>query len=144
LVAFGRIRDPGVGVGHRLWGSIAPFGRRLLPVASLPRALAFGMVWGWMPCGFVYSVLLIAMLQLDAVRGAMVMAAFGLGTAPALLIAAFSAHRLTRFAALPATRQVAGSILLLSAIVTLAGPWVAHSITDVHGSLASFHEGHRH
>ena len=59
------------------------------------------MVWGWMPCGFVYSVLLIATLQLDAARGALIMAAFGLGTAPALLIAAFGAQRLrgVRFAA---------------------------------------------
>ena len=33
---------------------------------SLPRAFAFGMVWGWMPCGFVYTVLLIATLQQSA------------------------------------------------------------------------------
>jgi sulfite exporter TauE/SafE len=144
LVAFGRIRDPGFGVGHRLWTKIAPLGRKLLPVTSVPRALAFGMVWGWMPCGFVYSVLLIAMLQLDPIRGAMVMAAFGLGTAPALLITAFGAQRLTRLASLPATRHVAGSVLLLSAMLTLAGPWVMHSTSDAHSSMASHQEGHSH
>ena len=85
LVASGRLRDPGFGIGRRLWPRLAPLGRRLLPVANLPRAFAFGMVWGWMPCGFVYTVLLIAALQLDAWHAAATMALFGLGTAPALL-----------------------------------------------------------
>lgn len=128
LVAFGRLRDPGSGIGRKLWQRLAPLGRRLLPVNTLPRAFAFGMVWGWMPCGFVYSVLLVATLQLDAVRGAMTMAAFGLGTAPALLITALGAQRFKGFAALPAARHVAGFVLLISAVLTLAGPWVEHSV----------------
>jgi hypothetical protein len=101
----------------------------------LPRAFAFGMVWGWMPCGFVYTVLLIATLQLDATRGAMTMAAFGLGTAPALLVTAFSAQRLAGFAAQPATRHVAGSVLLISAMLTLAGPWMVHMLPGLNGWL---------
>ena len=135
LVAFGRVRDPGYGIGRRLWPRLAPLGRRLLPVASLPRAFAFGMVWGWMPCGFVYTVLLIATLQLDAIRGAMTMAAFGLGTAPALLVTAFGAQRLAGFAALPATRHVAGSVLLISSMLTLAGPWLVHLLPGLNGWL---------
>jgi sulfite exporter TauE/SafE len=132
LVAFGRLRDPGTGIGRKLWQRLAPLGRRLVPVNTLARAFTFGMVWGWMPCGFVYSVLLVATLQLDAVRGAMTMAAFGLGTAPALLITALGAQRLKSFAALPATRHIAGSLLLLSAVLTLVGPWVAHSVPGLH------------
>jgi len=135
LVAFGRLRDPGTGIGRKLWQRLAPLGRRLLPVNTLPRAFTFGMIWGWMPCGFVYSVLLVATLQLDAVRGAMTMAAFGLGTAPALLITAFGAQRFKGFAALPAARHVAGFVLLLSAVVTFAGPWVEHSVPGLHAWL---------
>ncbi len=125
LVAFGRLRDPGSGVGRRLWGKIAPLGRRLLPVTSAPRAFAFGAVWGWMPCGFVYIVLLIAALQLDAVRAAATMAAFGIGTAPAMLATAFGAQRFAGIAARPGGRRVAGGILLASAALTLAGPWLS-------------------
>lgn len=135
FVAFGRVRDPGYRLGLRLWPRLAPLGRRLLPVANLPRAFAFGMVWGWMPCGFVYTVLLIATLQLDAMRGAMTMAAFGLGTAPALLITAFSAQRMVSFAARPGTRHVAGSVLLISALLTLAGPWLVHMLPGLNGWL---------
>ena len=135
LAAFGRIRDPGSGIGRKLWQRLAPLGRRLLPVNTLPRAFAFGMVWGWMPCSFVYSVLIVAALQLDAVRGAMTMAAFGLGTAPALMIAAFGAQKFKGFAALPAPRHVAGSVLLLSAVLTFVGPWVEHSLPGLHAWL---------
>ena len=135
LVAFGFLRDPGAGVGRRLWPRLAPIGRRLLPVKTLPRGFAFGMVWGWMPCGFVYSVLLIATLQLDAARGALTMAAFGLGTAPALLLAASGAQRLHGFASRPTARRVAGSVLLLSALLTFAGPWMEHSMPGVHAWL---------
>jgi sulfite exporter TauE/SafE len=135
LVAFGRLRDPGSSIGRKLWQRLAPLGRRLLPVNTLPRAFAFGMVWGWMPCGFVYSVLLVATLQLDAVRGAMTMAAFGMGTSPALLLTALGAQRFQALVALPATRHVAGSVLLLSAVLTLAGPWVEHSLHGLHAWL---------
>ena len=135
LVAFGFLRDPGTGIGRRLWPRLAPLGRRLLPVKTLPRGFAFGMVWGWMPCGFVYSVLLIATLQLYAVQGALVMAAFGLGTAPALFIAALGAQRLRGLASRPAARHVAGSVLLLSALLTFAGPWMEQLLPGVHAWL---------
>ncbi len=127
LVAFGRLRDPGFGIGQRVWRRIAPLGRRLLPIRSLPRALAFGMVWGWMPCGFVYTVLVIAALQGGALQGAATMAAFGLGTLPSMLLAALGGQRLAGFGARPATRRIAGSALLASAALTLAGPWLPHS-----------------
>jgi sulfite exporter TauE/SafE len=136
LVAFGGIRDPGAGlIGKRLWPKLAPLGRRLLPVNSLPRGFAFGMIWGWMPCGFVYSVLLIATLQLDAANGALIMFAFGLGTAPALFIAALGAERLRVFSARPGARYVAGSVLLLSALLTFAGPWIEQILPGAHAWL---------
>ena len=139
FVAFGRIRDPSLSAGRRLWEKLAPLGRRLLPVASVPRALAFGMIWGWMPCGFVYSVLLIATLQSDALQGAMIMAAFGLGTMPALLVTAFGAHRISRWTASPAARYVAASALVLSAILTLIGPWIGHAMFGPHDVTSGVH-----
>jgi sulfite exporter TauE/SafE len=124
LVAFGRVREIGFGSGRRLWSHIAPLGRRLLPVTTLPRSFAFGMVWGFMPCGFVYTVLLIATVQLDAARSAMTMAAFGAGTLPAMLLVAFGAQRFAGFSARPSARRVAGAALLASAALTLVAPWL--------------------
>ncbi len=124
LVAFGVLRDPGFGPGQRAWKRLTPLTRRLLPVTSLPRALAFGMIWGWMPCGFVYTVLLIATAQFDAIGSALTMALFGLGTIPAMLATALGAERVALFTARPGVRWLAGTLLLLSAILTFAGPWL--------------------
>jgi sulfite exporter TauE/SafE len=136
LVAFGTLRDPGAGVGRALWSRLAPLGRRLLPVTNLPRALAFGSIWGWMPCGFIYTVLLIATITLDPLRGAATMAAFGLGTTPALVAGALGAQRFGRIGRNGAARKIAGGVLLASALLTLAGPWlVATHAPWLHGLL---------
>ena len=124
LVAFGALRDPGSRVGQLLWRRIAPLGRRLLPVTSAARALGFGMVWGWMPCGFVYTVMLIAALEQDGLRSAATMLAFGIGTAPAMIAVAFGAQRGARFASGTAGRRVAGAVLIGSAALTLFAPQI--------------------
>jgi uncharacterized protein len=135
LVAFGYVGNSGPRFGHALWRQLAPLGRRFLPINSLPRACAFGMLWGWMPCGFVYSVLLVATLQQSAVRGAITMAAFGLGTLPGLFLTALASRRLVALTATRAARRVAGSVLVVSAIATLLGPWFADSLPGIHGWL---------
>lgn len=135
LVAFGRVRDFGFGIGRLIWSRLAPIGRRLLPVTTLPRAFAFGMVWGWMPCGFVYTVLLIATLQLDALQAAAMMIAFGLGTAPAMFATALGAQRVLRFSAGHFGKQIAGGLLLVSAALTLAGPWLMAGMPWLHAWL---------
>lgn len=135
FVAFGRVRDPGTAIGRRVWPRLARLGRRVLPVANIPRALAFGMLWGWMPCGFVYTVLLIATLQLDALQGAITMAAFGVGTAPALLMTAFGAQRLTAFASKAGIRHAAGTVLVVSAVLTVVSPWMVHALPGMEGWL---------
>jgi len=135
LVAFGIVTNPRNLLGQRLWSRLAPLGRRLLPIANIRRAFAFGMVWGWMPCGFVYTVLIIATLQLDALQAAATMLAFGLGTAPAMLVTAFGAGRLA--ALLPGTngRRVAGVVLTLAAALTLAAPVLAGDGDWLHACL---------
>jgi uncharacterized protein len=133
LVAFGRLRDVGAGfVGRRIWPKLAPLGRKLLPVTSLPRAVGFGMVWGFMPCGFVYTVLTLATLQLDAWRAAATMLMFGLGTAPAMLAAVFGARSLATFGSRTAMRRGAGVVLLAGATLTLTGPWLVAAVPALH------------
>jgi sulfite exporter TauE/SafE len=124
LVAFGTLRDPGSRVGQLLWRRIAPIGRRLLPVTSVARALGFGMVWGWMPCGFAYTVILIAALEQDALRAAATMLAFGMGTAPTMIALAYGARRAASLAAGGAARRVAGTVLICSAALTLLAPQI--------------------
>jgi sulfite exporter TauE/SafE len=67
-------------LGGKLWVRIEPLGRRFLPVNHPLKALALGLVWGWLPCGLVYSALAWSLASGDAVQGAALMLAFGLGT----------------------------------------------------------------
>ncbi len=127
LVAFGVLRDTGHAIGRVVWPRLAPLGRKLIPVTTAPRAIAFGMLWGWMPCGFVYTVLMIATLSLDPLRGAATMAAFGIGTVPALLLGALGAQKLAKVAARAPVRQSAGVVLLASAALTFASPWIGEA-----------------
>ena len=72
-------------MGGGLWKRLQPYTTRMLPVNTVPRALGLGALWGWLPCGLVYSVLLTALASGSAVQGALIMLAFGLGTLPNLL-----------------------------------------------------------
>ncbi|MGF1689829.1 sulfite exporter TauE/SafE family protein [Photobacterium kagoshimensis] len=71
--------------GQVIWKRIAPKANRLLPLKSPLAALPFGMVWGWLPCGLVYSTLSWAAVSGSVMSGSLVMLAFGLGTLPAML-----------------------------------------------------------
>ncbi len=135
LVMLGVIRDPGAGLGRHLWPKLAPLGRRLLPVASLPRALAFGAIWGWMPCGFVYTILLVAALTAQPLQAAATMAAFGLGTLPALFAASWAAPRFAALANREGLRRSAGALLLASALITAIAPWLLGHAPLLHGWL---------
>jgi sulfite exporter TauE/SafE len=107
--------------GSRLWKRIEPLGRGLLPVRDARHALALGALWGWLPCGLVYSVLIWSVSAGGAWQGASLMMAFGLGTLPNLLLMGAAAVSLQRFVRRPAVRQVAGaSIILFGALQIFA------------------------
>ncbi|MDK9703291.1 MAG: sulfite exporter TauE/SafE family protein [Sulfuritalea sp.] len=73
--------------GQWLWRRVQPATKRFLPVRGAAQAFPLGMLWGWLPCGLVYSVLTMAILSGSPARGAAIMLAFGLGTLPNLLLA---------------------------------------------------------
>lgn len=63
--------------------------RSLPPWAS---ALPLGMMFGFLPCGFLYAMILSAAQSADVLLGGAVMFAFGLGTIPALFAVGSAAH----------------------------------------------------
>jgi sulfite exporter TauE/SafE len=106
-------------LGSHFWRLIEPAGRRLLPVNSYPKAFALGFVWGWLPCGLVYSTLAMAATAADLVKTPMLMLAFGLGTLPLLLAMGGLAEKLQRFTRNKWTRYVAGILLILFGLFIL-------------------------
>lgn len=122
--------------GARLWRALQPLQRRLLPADTVPRRLAAGMVWGWLPCGLSMTLLTAAWLQASARDGALTMAAFGLGTLPMMIPLTWSGTRVGRWLQRPPVRALAASIVLAAGLLTLAAPWLMQ-VPGLHPLLAA-------
>ena len=109
-------------LGRGLWRHIQPLASRLLPVSSLPRALLLGALWGWLPCGLVYSTLLWAASQGNAGYSAALMLAFGLGTWPVLLATGLAAERVSALLRRRSVRVAGGVLVMLFGMWTMPGP----------------------
>ncbi len=110
-------------LGAPVWQRLEPLGRKLLPVKSPLQALLYGMIWGWLPCGLVYSALFIALAHGNYLAGGVFMFLFGLGTLPAVIGTGIFADQLLRWARNPQIRMYAGIILVLLALWGLVINW---------------------
>ena len=108
-------------LGAPLWHVIQSLARRALPVRSPAGALLLGLLWGWLPCGLVYAALATAVGTGSPARGALAMAAFGVGTLPALLLMGTLAGALSRFARRPWVKRAAGVAIAGFGLVNIAG-----------------------
>jgi sulfite exporter TauE/SafE len=100
-------------LGGVLWRRLEPFGRRLLPIRTPWHALGVGLVWAWLPCGLVYSVLIWSISAGSPGQGALLMLAFGLGTLPNLLAIGMLAGAAARIVERRWVRQAAGILVLV-------------------------------
>jgi sulfite exporter TauE/SafE len=123
-------------LGSGLWKRLQPYTTRLLPVNSAPRALGLGALWGWLPCGLVYSVLLTALASGSAVQGALIMLAFGLGTLPNLLAIGLFWESVKGWVQSPRVRLAAG--LLVAAFGAYGLAKVGYTFA-VHGWAGACH-----
>jgi sulfite exporter TauE/SafE len=130
-----RLLDPLEAAGASLWRRIVPLVGRGTHRKGLPGAIGLGLAWGWLPCGLTYSMLLLAATTASVATGALVMAAFGVGTLPAMVSATVAFERASRALARRATlRNVAGALLLAFGAWT-AGNALYHGLErDGHGN----------
>ncbi|MGC2028709.1 MAG: sulfite exporter TauE/SafE family protein [Steroidobacteraceae bacterium] len=119
--------------GALVWRRLAPIARGRLPTQPALRALTMGLLWGWLPCGLVYSVLLAAAFAGGAPGGGATMIAFGLGTLPAMLGLSYAGARLViqhgSFA------RLLGAVIVACGLWTASMPIAALSGTHQHGHL---------
>ncbi|MCU7891802.1 MAG: sulfite exporter TauE/SafE family protein [Candidatus Thiodiazotropha sp. (ex Ustalcina ferruginea)] len=106
-------------LGNSLWTMIEPFARKLLPVKTPGQAWVLGLVWGWIPCGLVYSMLVWTVSAGSIMKGAGLMFAFGLGTLPNLFAMGIVAGSLARWLKDIRVRRVAGIMVILFGILTI-------------------------
>ena len=94
--------------GGVLWRRLQPLLARVMPIRSLPQALSAGALWGWLPCGLVYSVLVSALASGSAGRGGALLLLFGLGTLPNLLLMGWAANSLRELVRRVWVKRIAG------------------------------------
>lgn len=104
-------------IGVRTWKHIEPFGRKLLPVKSRTQALLFGMIWGWLPCGLIYTALTLAATTGNSLHSAITMFVFGLGTLPAVMGIGIITPLLTRLSKAQRFKHVVGILFLVIALL---------------------------
>ena len=115
-------------LGALIWQRMQPIGQRLMPVTSLSAAFTLGVIWGWLPCGLVYSVVVLALAQSHPLGAATVMLGFGLGTLPAVMLGGLAAERVKRWLQQKALRAFMGLAVILMGLWTI--------------SIALMHQGH--
>lgn len=98
-------------IGRPIWKRLNPILNRLLPIKSVPACFGVGMLWGWLPCGLVYSASLYALGSGNAVQGGLYMLAFALGTLPNLLAMGIFAAQLKTLLQRRAIRLCAGLLV---------------------------------
>lgn len=122
-------------LGGLLWRRLEPYGRQLIPVDNHQRAFVFGMIWGWLPCGLVYTALALSATTGDVLRSALTMFFFGLGTIPAVMGVGVMTSWMVRLSSMKQFRQLAGITLILLALMAAfpdMNPLVQHSVA--HGT----------
>ena len=105
--------------GGFIWRYIEPAGRKLLPVKHPGQALLMGLIWGWLPCGLVYSALIWAISAGSALEGGLLLLSFGIGTLPNLMAMGFFAGKLTVLLRRPWVMHSAGIVVMAIGVLYL-------------------------
>ena len=111
-------------VGGFVWRRIEPVARRFIPIRGYPQALLVGILWGWLPCGLVYSMLSMSLTSSSAVQGGLIMLSFGLGTLPNLMLMGLFASSLQKFMQHRYVRIVAGLLVIVMGCVLIYQAWL--------------------
>ena len=98
-------------LGKPIWRKLNPLLNRLLPIRSISACFGVGLLWGWLPCGLVYSASLYALGSGHALSGAAAMLAFALGTLPNLLAMGWFSSQLKDFLQNKTIRLIAGLLV---------------------------------
>ncbi|ARU56319.1 TRAP transporter, DctM-like membrane protein [Oleiphilus messinensis] len=109
--------------GSLIWQHLEPFGKRVFPPKTALQTLLLGSIWGWLPCGLVYSTLIYASAQASPWQASGVMLCFGLGTLPAVIGTGLFAQQLNKLKAHPHFSQLMGLILIGLGLWTLPIPY---------------------
>ncbi|HEY8535278.1 MAG TPA: sulfite exporter TauE/SafE family protein, partial [Vicinamibacterales bacterium] len=113
-----------IGLAARLSGAA----RALRDGHPIAAPFAAGMVNGLLPCGMVYAALAAALAAGSPERAVWTMAAFGVGTTPALAGLALTAGQLPRSWRQPLTRLAPAGLVLTGVLLVVRGLGSVHGM----------------
>lgn len=128
--------------GAGLWRKLQPLGQRLMPVRTVPAALLFGCLWGWLPCGLVYPALAYGAVQGSWHGSAAVMLAFGLGTLPAVFTGGLASVKINQGLRTFARQRMVKTVVAMAYI--LFGAWIIWAALPVFHAGEKTHHDHSH
>lgn len=105
--------------GAVLWKYIRPISKRFIPFPSPIYAVGYGLIWGWLPCGLVYSTLTWSVASGSMINGALLMLSFGLGTLPAMIALGFSGNSIKKWVAIAWVRKAVALMLIIYALLLI-------------------------
>ncbi|PTQ88497.1 sulfite exporter TauE/SafE family protein [Agitococcus lubricus] len=126
-------------LGASIWQAMSPLRKRFMPINSMGRALAAGMLWGFLPCGLVYSALLLAFTSANTQTASLTMLAFGIGTLPMMLLAGSTAGVLKQKLQQQGWRTANALLIIGFGLWTLMRAFMQH---DTHHHTAERFEPH--
>ncbi|MBN9429180.1 MAG: sulfite exporter TauE/SafE family protein [Burkholderiales bacterium] len=112
-----RVLEP---LGTGVWRRVQPLAIRATRRGGLSGSFLAGALWGWLPCGMVYGVLVAALVSGSAQHGAALALAFGLGTLPNLLLLGWLAQRAAGLLDRPWLRRAGGLLVIAFGVAGLA------------------------
>lgn len=98
--------------GKHFWKRIEPLAKKFIPINSILHALIAGILWGWLPCGLVYSALFLAMAANSIHQGALIMFIFGIGTLPVFMGVGYFSSNIISHLQKHWVRKIAGTIII--------------------------------
>ena len=106
-------------LGHKLWLKLQPLMLRGLKKQNKVNMFYSGIIWGWLPCGLVYSTLFWAGSFADLLVSPLLMLCFGLGTIPSILAVGTLSCYLSKIFRAKLTRNISGLIVIISGVITI-------------------------
>lgn len=111
-------------LGQPIWNSLKPLTRSFMGSHKVHHQFLLGMLWGFLPCGLIYSSLTWVAAHGQPLLGMATMAAFGIGTLPALMAGTLAGNFLMPWLNKPTSRKFAALLLITFGIWTILAVWL--------------------
>lgn len=107
--------------GMRFWQALNPIKLKFFSKTNGFGLYVKGLIWGWLPCGLVYSMLIWSVTTGNPYQGSLMMFAFGLSTLPAIFLMAYVNQSFLQSKTSIAIKKVLSVLLVLFGIAIILG-----------------------